>query len=194
MSFSKSDLADIKWSLGAFVLSLALGGSFIAYSESYLEKSQKDRQSAQQHLTDARAQLAVVELDRENMAAYALEYNALLAQKVIGDEQRLDWKEGLAKLSTQNRVLDFKYSIAPQQGYTPNPPLDAGNFQLNRSNMSLQFDLLHEGQMLDFFAAMLRQLKGWFILDDCTIERSDQAALKANCSGGWVTMKNRNAP
>ena len=132
------------------------------------------------------------------MSAYALEYNSLLAQKVIGNEQRLDWIEGLEKLRQQGVVLDFKYTIAPQQGYTPDPPVDAGNFQLSRSSMTLQIDLLHEEQLLHFFSNMHDQINGWFMLDGCSISRTgppeELAPLKAECTGGWFTMKNKNTP
>jgi hypothetical protein len=198
MSFSSADLPILKWSLGAFVLSLALSAGIISLSNSYLEKSLKGRQIAQQQLFDARTQLLAAQSDEENMSAYAFEYNSLLGQKVIGDEQRLDWMEGLEKLRQQGVVLDFKYTIAPQQGYAPNPPIDAGNFKLSRSSMSLQIDILHEEQLLHLFADMHSKLNGWFMLDGCSLSRTvatdEMSPLKADCTGGWFTMKNKSAP
>ncbi len=194
---SKADLSDLKWSLGAFLLSLVVGGSLLSFSDNYQERSLKDRQAAQRQLSEARAQLSAAQDDQENMAAYALEYNALLAQKVVGEEKRLDWIEGLERLRQQGSVLDFKYAIAPQQSYTPNPPVDAGNFELNRSGMTMQIDLLHEEQLMHLLAAMRSQMKGWFMLDSCSISRTDTAnetsLLTAECSGGWFTMKSRGA-
>ncbi len=198
MSFSSADLPILKWSLGALVLSLALSIGITYLSNSYLEKSLRARQTAQQQLANAREHLLSAQNDKENMSSYAYEYNSLLLQKVIGDEQRLDWLEGLEKLRQQGGVLDFKYTIAPQQSYTPNPPLDAGNFTLSRSDMALQIDLLHEEQLLQLFTDMRGKLKGWFMLDGCTLTRTgtteELAPLKAECTGGWFTMKNRNAP
>ncbi|MBI5007502.1 MAG: hypothetical protein HZB95_10350 [Nitrosomonadales bacterium] len=198
MSFSKNDLPFLKWSLGALALSIALAGGMITYSDSYREQSQKARLEAQQQLTNARTQLIAAQGDLENMSAYSLEYVALQDQKVIGSEQRLDWIEGMERLRQQSLVLDFKYTIAPQQAYAPNPPLDAGNFALNRSNMSLQIDLLHEEQLLKFVSALRAQLKGWFMLDGCNLSRaipgSEASPLKAECTGGLFTMKNRNIP
>ena len=198
MSFSKTDLQILKWSLGALLLSIALAAGLISWSEDYLAQSLKNRETAQKQLTDARAQLLAAQSDQENMSAYALEYNALLEQKVIGSEQRLDWMEGLEKLRQQGKVLDFKYTISPQLSYTPKPALDAGNFQLSRSAMKLQFDLLHEEQLLHFFSNLNNQINGWFMLDGCSISRTgtanELAPLKAECTGGWFTMKNKSAP
>ncbi len=198
MTLSKADLVDLKWGIGAFLLSLALGGGIIAISNDYQETSRKDRQTAQKQLAEARTQLSAAQNDQENMASYALEYNALLAQQVIGDEHRLDWIEGLEKLRLQGHVLDFKYAIAPQQNYAPNPPLDAGSLQLNRSGMTMQMDLLHEEQLLHLLTAMRTQMQGWFMLDGCSLSRTgdndETSPLRAECTGGWFTMKNRNAP
>lgn len=198
MRFNKDDLPYLKLSLGAFALSLLLSAGMFSYSEDYLKQSQKERSDAQKQLNDARLQLLSAQGDQENMSAYSLEYVSLQDQKVIGNEQRLDWIEGMEKLRQQGIVLDFKYTISPQQAYTPNPPVDAGNFQLNRSNMTLEIDLLHEEQLVQFVSALRSQLKGWFILDGCDLNRAfpgtEATPLKASCNGGWLTMKNRNMP
>ena len=199
MSFSTSDIAEIKWSLGAFILGIALAAGLVSYSTNYREDALKERQTAQKQLNEERTQLATAQSDLENMATYQMEYQALETQKVIGTEQRLDWVEGLEKIRKQGHVIDFKYSISPQQSYTPNPPLDAGNFALYLSPMTLQIDLLHEKQLQDLFVALGSQMDGWFILDHCsltagTTSAGDTTALKADCAGGWLTIKNRNEP
>ncbi len=199
MSFSADDLGEIKWSLLACLLSVGIAVGLINYSAGIQQQSLKELQQAQRQLNAARDQLLTAQSDQENMASYQMEYDALVTQKVIGSEQRLDWLEGLEKLRRQNLTPDFKYSISPQSAYTPNPPLNAGNFALSISPMSMELDLLHEGQLLSFFEALNRQMPGWFLLDKCALSRVDSTQnagvmLKAACAGGWFTMKNRNAP
>ncbi|MFA6120111.1 MAG: hypothetical protein WCT35_06135 [Sideroxydans sp.] len=199
MSFSASDIPEIKWSLGAFVISVAVVIGAATFSEDYRHNALKAKSSAQEQLNKARASLSIAQNDFENMATYKLEYEALESQKVIGNEQRLDWIEGLEKIRKQGIVLDFKYSIGPQQSFTPNPPLDAGSFALNLSPMTLQIDLLHEEQLDRLFSAMMMQMDGWFVLEHCalssgTTQTTGIASLKADCAGGWLTMKNRSAP
>ena len=100
-------------------------------------------------------------------------------------------------------------SIAPQPiehascsggGWKFTPPLSNGNFELNLSGMTLQLDLLHEGQLINFLDVLSKEMKGRFLLDHCSIDRSGTvtdtnpvAQLKAECAGGWLTLKNRNA-
>ena len=199
MSFSTHDIGAIKWSLLACLLSTGFAVGVIQYSADIQQKALRDLQQAQKQLTDARNQLNTAQSDLENMSAYQLEYDALVAQKVIGSEQRLDWIEGLENLRKQGLVPTFKYNIAPQKAYTPNPPLTAGNFALSMSPVSMQIDLLHEGQLMTFLDALNSQIPGWFILDGCSMARnanteSSGIKLNSDCSGGWFTMKNRSAP
>jgi len=201
MIFSKSDFPLMRWSLAAICAS-ALLSSVILYSSSQYSDHQKlNLHSAQRQLNDARKRLTSAREDRENLSVYSAEYGVLEEQNIIGDEHRLDWIEGLEKLRRQNLALDFRYNIAPQKSYAPQPAIDGGNFNIHYSEMKLQFDLLHEGQLLTFFNALRSQIKGQYQLEGCTLQRNDVAEdagtpthIKAECSGGWITLKNRSAP
>lgn len=195
MTFSAADLPHIKWSLLTFLLALSIGGSAVFISRQFADNAQHAKRAAQQQLAEARNKLNAARDDQQNMATYTKEYSAILRREIIGDEQRLNLIEALEALRKRNRVLDFKYTIAPQQPYKPVPALDSGNFDLRLSAMTLQLELLHEGQLINFFDSLRRDMHGWFILEQCTLERSSDATarLRADCAGGWLTMKNRNA-
>lgn len=203
MKFSRTDWPLIKVGVLIFLITLGGGGAVIWLSENYLQNAHANQQSSQRQLNEARMQLANAQEDRENMQSYTAEYNTLLNRNILNANQRLDWIEGLEKIRRQNYVLDFKYTISPQQNFAPNPPLDNGNFDLKQSGMALQFDLLHEGQLINFFNALHTQVKGRFILEQCTLERQSTSLdnslnattqLKASCAGGWLALKDRNIP
>ena len=195
MTFSQSDFQHIKWSLLAFLLTLTLGGTAVFFSQKMAHQTQATLLNAQQQLKDARNRLNAARDDQANMSDYTQEYSAIQRLDIIGDEQRLNLIEDLDTLRRRNKVIDFKYTIAPQQTYTPSPALDSGNFIFKYSNMKLQIELLHEEQLINFFDSLRHDINGWFILDKCSLERvsSTTAQLKADCDGGWFTMKNRNA-
>jgi hypothetical protein len=199
MSFSADDLGAIKWGLLSCALSAGIAFALVDYSSASQRQASNQLQQAQRQLNEARGQLLVSQNDQENMSSYQLEYDALVSQKIIGAEPRLDWIENLEHIRKQGLLPDFRYSISPQTAYAPNPPLNAGNFVLNFSPMTLQFDLLHEDQLMRFFKAMRNQVPGWFMLEKCDISRAKDmqnkgVMLKAECAGGWFTMKNRNMP
>ena len=195
MTFSQSDFPYIKWSLLAVVLTLTIGGSAVFVSHNYAHNVRNARSVVQQQLNEARSKLNAARDDQENMATYTKEYSAIQRREIIGEEQRLNLIEELETLRKRNRVLDFKYAIAPQQPYKPAPALNSGNFDLRLSPMTLKFELLHEGQLINFFDSLRRDINGWFILERCALERVSEstAQLKADCAGGWLTLKNRNA-
>jgi len=202
MKLSGSDFPLMRRSI-LTICAAALISAIILYSSGeYAVKAQNDRRNAQNMLNDARNRLATALQDQENMAIYAGEYGALIEQEIIGDDQRLDWMEGLERIRQKNLVTDFRYNIAPQKNYAHQPPIESGNFDVHYSEMKLQLDLLHEAQLLNFFAALRANIKGRYQLEGCTLQRSGAAnedgqtaaRLKAECSGGWITLKNRNTP
>lgn len=200
MKFTGSDFRLIRWNVLAFCVSLILSAAILYSSGDYAEQTQKELRNAQGMLNDARNRLATAYQDRENMDIYANEYGSFIENKIIGDDQRLDWMEGLEKIRRLALVTDFRYTIEPQKAYTPLTPLDAGNFDIRYSEINLQLNLLHEGQLLDFFTALTSQIKGWFQLEGCSMQRAapgDGASatthVKAECNGGWITLKNRSA-
>lgn len=208
MKFPSSDFNLLRWSLAAISVSVILCGIVLYSSQQYAVHTQQNFLAAQQQINTARNRLTVAHQDQENLATYSQDYQALEERNIIGDNHRLSWIEGLEKLRQQNIVIGFRYNIAPQKIYAPQPAIDSGNFDIHYSEMKLQFELLHEGQLLNFFNALRSQIKGQYQLEGCTLLRnaannrddnddddipSITTNLKAECSGGWITLKNRNA-
>ena len=200
MKLSRSDFTLMQWSLLAVFIAVLLSAAFLYGNGQYAAQTRQEWRAAQARLDDARRQLASAQEDRQNMATYAEKYVALTNSGIIGDGQRLDWMEGLEKLRQQQHVTSFRYNIAPQKTHASILPIDSANFDIQYSEMNLEFDLLHEGQLLNFFAALHHQVKGHFQLESCTLKRragneasAGATGLTAECHGGWINLKNRNA-
>lgn len=210
MKLSIEDFHMLRWNIAAFCSALLISLFTLYLGNEYAANTLREQRTARNQLNDARNRLQSAQEDQQNMAAYAQEYGTLKGFGIIGDEQRLDWMEGLAKLRQQHLVHDFRYSIAPQKNLMPQPPVNSGNFDIRYSEIRFQFELLHEGQLLNFFTALRSQLKGWYQLEGCSLQRlgsndddddDDDAGkapsalpqIKAECTGGWITLKNRNA-
>jgi hypothetical protein len=200
MKFLISDFSLLRWSLVAMCTSLVLSGVILYGSAKYADQNSKILGAARLQISEARKRLADTRDARDNLSAYSAEYGELEQHDLIGDDHRLDWMEGLEKLRHQNLVIDFRYNIAPQKNYVAQPAIESGNFNIHYSEMKLQFDLLHEGQLLRFFDVLHNQVSGYYQLVGCKLLRNDvanaatpSAHLKAECSGGWITLKNRTA-
>jgi hypothetical protein len=202
MKFSASDFPLMRLSLAALSTSALLSVVILYSSARYAEQNETNLNNAQRQINEARNRLTEARNDRENLSDYSAEYGKLEEQDIIGDDHRLDWMEGLEKLRSQNLALNFSYNIAPQKAYAPQPAIDSGNFNIHYSEMKLQFDLLHEGQLLKFLDALRKQVKGHYQVEGCTLTRNEAEAdantpaahIKAECNGGWITLKSRNAP
>jgi hypothetical protein len=202
MKFSSADFHLMRWSLSAMGASILLSCVILYGSSEYANLTNKNLRAAQHQMDEARNRLTTAYQDQENLSGFSQEYDVLEKNKIIGDDHRLDWIEGFEKLRNKNLVINFRYSIAPQKIYAPQPAIDSGNFDIHYSETKLQFDLLHEAQLLTFFDALRSQISGRYQLEGCTMQRvttNEESAptlganIKAECSGGWITLKNRNA-
>lgn len=203
MKLTITDIPLLRWSILTACLSILISTTIIYSSSAYTSNAQENLNKARKLRNDARTRLTAAHEDRDNMSIYSSEYGILVNRKIIGDEQRLDWIEGMERLRQKNLVWNFRFNIAPQKKYSQKSQIDSGNFDILYSEMGLQFDLLHEAQLVDFFAALPKHVQGWYQLEGCTLMRSgttqvnssisSKPQLSADCTGGWITLKNRNA-
>ena len=198
MKITKSDFGVMRRSLITLTIAIICSMLLIYFSNQQTSRAERNWNAAQQRLSTAQNELNNARWDYENLFKYQDEYEASISRDLIGNEPRLDWVESLERLRQQNLVSDMHYNIGPQKPYTAQMPIDSGSFDIKYSEMKLQLDLLHEGQLIDFFDALRTQIKGWYQLEECNIVRSAGDSknvaiqLHADCSGGWVTLKNRN--
>ncbi|HET7833322.1 MAG TPA: hypothetical protein VFK88_10210 [Gallionella sp.] len=199
MMIARADLSLLRWSLSALALTTGIAGVILYASTQYANQTLRELNSARLRHNDARSRLAAAGEDRNNLSANAGAYGALEQRRIIGDGDRLSWIEGLEHLRQQHLVTDFHYLISPQKNHA-RPTAVQGSFDIRYSEMKLQFELLHEGQLVDFLGALHNQVNGWYQLEGCSLHRigADEAkagaALTAECTGGWITLKNRGTP
>ena len=199
MKIAKDDWGVMRSSLITLAIAAICSALLIFLSATRSELAEEDWRDAQRQLHAAQSELNNAKQDRDNMDTYLAEYAASIDHHLIGEEGRLDWIENLEKIRAQKRVEDFRYNIGPQKIYAAQPPIDSGDYNIHYSEMKLQLDLLHEGQLFDFLDAIREQIKGWYHIESCSILRNPGDAqntgilLKAECTGGWITLQNRNA-
>ena len=114
----------------------------------------------------------------------------------IGDEQRLNWLEGLRLANQQARLFGVQYQISSQQPYPYAAELDPGQLTLHQSVMKLNFQLLHEGDLMSFLGTLAKQNAGFFSVNQCRIERLSTSGsirfrpnLRAECDIAWITLR-----
>ena len=200
MKFSTKDLPHIRGLLLMLALALILGAVLIYVSDGVLTQAQQSKIIADREWSEALRKLERTKNEQEDLQGYYHQYQNLVEQNVIGIERRLDWIETIEKIRNQLNIFSVKYKLEPQETLNLENNSTSNSFDLHRSNMTLDFSLLHEGQLLNFFDALSEEAKGMYLLENCTLTRNDLVRqlrfipnLQAECTLGWITLNEKNA-
>ena len=129
-------------------------------------------------------------------------FQAIKDQGYIGPEQRLDWVEAIARIKAARRIYRIDYDFAPQRladaSVLPGGPA-AGGFDVMASQMRMQVQFLHEGELLALIDDLRKSVRALIQLRSCSIERApagtgdrnNPALLKAECIMEWITLRER---
>jgi hypothetical protein len=201
MNLSANDFVRIRWSLVFLLLALLLGFAMTTTSGKLVEKAQTEKRQLESQQRDIRSRLSrAPDEERELRAKIAL-FQQLQERGVIGQEERLNWVEQIARIKAARRLFDFQYEIAPQKplgdSLLPGGAV-AGDYEFMSSTMSLQMPLLHENDLLGFLADLRRDIHAHLLVRNCAIERMAQAQdrgvaaqLRATCSIDWITLREK---
>ncbi|MDP2825969.1 MAG: hypothetical protein Q8O52_25175 [Sulfuritalea sp.] len=200
MKLDAKDFKRLQWAI-AFLIIMALAGGGSVWSTLELKKSsEKALKEASAGRSDIQTKLARAREEQAELRNKIGQFQALKARGYIGPEQRLDWIEAIARIKAARRILKLDYDFAPQR------PVDAailpggaaaGGFELMSSQMRLQMQLLHEGELLGFLAELRGAVQALVQVRVCTIERiapssagrGNNAQIKADCTLEWITFR-----
>lgn len=198
MNFGKRDLAHVRSPLFVFLLVLVTGAGALWSADRHLKQLERDQQLAERQLSEVVTKLAQVTTERGNITKFSPKYQDLLVHGIVGEEQRLDWVEGIERIRERRQIFGMRYVISPQKNFASAPHLTAQNFELKASDMALELNLLHEGNLLGFLDDLRREVVGFHLVDHCKVDRVPDTVemryapqLKAECLLNWLTLKEK---
>lgn len=198
MKFSTKDLPRTRGLLIISVLTLVLGAIIAYVSNGVLIEAQQSKITADREWSEAHRKLERTKSEKEDLQGYYHQYQNLVEQNVIGQERRLDWIEAIEKIRNKLNIFSVKYKLEPQETLNLETVSTSNSFDLHRSNMTLDFSLLHEGQLLNFLDTLSKEAKGMYLLESCTLTRNDFVRqlrfipnLQAECTLGWITLNEK---
>ena len=201
LEFAK-DLSRLSWGLVLLALAIAVGGALVALVHQQAAKAEAiDRQMSEQ-LADLRGRIARARDEEEDMRGRIQRFLSLGQRGIIGQEERLDWVEQIARIKADRRLLDMQYEISPQSPISAAAlpgGAAAGPYEIMSSTMKLRMELLDENDLLGFLADLRRAVHAQLLVRECRIERatggagqdSVPAQLQAECTVDWVTLRER---
>lgn len=195
MTFSVRDLRYLRGSFVMLVLVLLLAAAVVYVSNRMLDQAGESMVMAESELVQSLDKLQRVRVEQEGLQEYYQRYQALVNNHVIGPERRLDWIEAVERTRHQLGVFSVRYKLDPQQQVRMEVPAPDSIYTLNLSTMTLDFGLLHEGQLMGFLDTLRGSVKGLYHLERCHLSRTSPPRelrffpnLKAECLLNWVTL------
>ena len=193
---NQADLKAIRNPSLVFVAVLVGGAAAIYYTQQLVVDAQKRLAQQQTQLRDARTRLQKSGDEKDVIVRYLGTYQQLQQRGFVGEEQRINWLDGLRLTNQQADLFGVDYDISSQKPYPYASEVDPGQIQLNQSVMKLRFRLLHEEDLMRFLNLLARQGTGIYTVDQCTMKRIDtggvirfQPNINAECELAWITAK-----
>lgn len=192
----QDDFKQLRNPLLALLVVALLGSAVVYYSERMMMSARQELARQQAQLKDARTRLQKSGDEREIIVRYIDRFRQMERVGYIGEEQRINWLDGLRLANRQADLFGVEYQIGAQRPYAYAADYNPGQLALNQSIMRLRFRLLHEGDLLRFFGALARQGNGLFTIDQCNLKRINtggiiryQPNVNAECDLSWITVK-----
>jgi hypothetical protein len=178
------------------VAGVALLGALAVYYSGRLMIAAGQQLSQQQlQLKDARTRLQKSGEEKDIIVRYLDGFRQLERTGFVGEEQRINWLDGLRLANQQADLFGVDYQIGAQRPYPYAAEFVPGALALNQSVMRIRFRLLHEGDLDRFFDSLARQGTGIFAVDQCMLRRIDtrgviryQPNVNAECDLSWITV------
>lgn len=177
------------------VVIVCLGLVFISFQ--FSNKYQHFNETAQYGLIDIRTKYETAKVEKQLVQRYLPEYKRLKQRGIVGKENRLHWIDTLRKVKEKTKVLEMQYEIKPQQIYSEESFQGMENFQLVYSDVTLNMELLHEGDLLNVLRELNSQADGLFNIKECQLLRKSQTIvfdakqpnITATCKLHWYTFQ-----
>jgi hypothetical protein len=193
---SQADLQALRGPLLVLLVVLLVGTAAIYYSDRLVKEARQQLVQQQGLLKEARTRLQKSGEEKDIIVKYLDSFRQLASAGFVGEEQRINWLDGLRLANQQADLFGVDYQIGTQAQYAYAGDFNPGQLALNQSVMKLQFRLLHEEDLMRFLGSLARQGGGIFSIDQCAMKRLDtggvirfQPNLAANCQLSWITLK-----
>jgi hypothetical protein len=190
------DVKALRAPVAALLLAVAFGAGAMYYTDVLLKQAKRQLAQHELLLKEARNRLYQSGEEREVITRYLERYQQLQRAGFIGEEQRINWLDGLRIANQRADLFGVDYQISEQRPYAYAQEYNAGQLQLHQSVMKLRFGLLHEADLMRFFSALGQAGAGLFHIDQCLVRRVDagttlryQPNLSAECELSWITVR-----
>lgn len=198
------DIARLRWPLILTATAVAAGAAMILASRHLVQAAETAHRQLAAQQGDLRTRISRAREEEADLRDRIALFNQLRARGIIGQEERLDWVEQIARIKAKRRLLDLQYELSPQHAVDDtllSAGPTAGGYEFMASTMKLKMTLLHEDDLLGFLDDLRSAVHARLLVRECTIDRSVPSQdpsglagqLRAACTIEWITLREKKS-
>ena len=196
----KRENIDWSWLRGSvvFFVTAAAVSILLSAGTGYFEKHMEEeyRHSNEQLRAISRRYLAV-DKEEELIKKYLPVFIELHKTGLLGKEHRLNWVEVLQDAGEIIQFPSLGYEITAQRLYQPAFPVMPGRYKIFASEMTLDMQLLHEGDLFELLNLLNERGRGLYTVSGCELTRNfveltnnpEVGNVAASCVLEWFSVK-----
>lgn len=195
MKFTHADWKKLRNSIAVLLSTLLLMFVLVYYAQLSKEASMHAVENQKMQLQQATQRYQSSGAEKNNIIKYLPQYQQLISKGVVGEERRLEWVDALRNIHKNQKLFSIKYNVGAQEPYKPAYSLNAGQFRITRSMMTLELAMLHEGDLLTLLEGLASQQSSPFIVRQCEMTRQNANIgssltpnMQAKCELDWITI------
>jgi hypothetical protein len=180
----------------ALAAALTIGGAALVWSAGEaLHIAKRNFAAVQAERRQSTERLArIAEEEREVKEKIDL-YQRLKQLHILGEEQRLEWADAIARIRKERELLDLRYTVERKRLLT-SVAGKPGNVDFYASAMKVNLALLHEEDLLRFLADLRESGNAYYAVKRCGLMRTGQTVsgvgmtprLRADCEIDLITI------
>lgn len=194
---SKTLLRELRGPLaGLFLCVLVALGAAVAIWQWRL-RIEAALDDARRALGASQARLAQADNEVSELSALIERFRRLQASGRIEPEHRLEWAETFVAIRQERLLPALDFEISPQRPLFEKDKT-GGKYEFRASAMRMTLPLIHEGDLLGFFADLQNRISALSVVKRCRIEAMPPerreyplASLAADCEIDLITIQER---
>ena len=201
----KPEYIDWEYLRGPLVrfISVATVGAALLLGSDYFERRMEQEYSRHsERLSARRHRYLAVDGEEEVIKNYLPRFMDLHERGLLGGEHRLNWVEVLQEAGHRLPLPSLSYEISAQKVYRPDFPVAAGRFKIFVSEMTLNMQLLHEGDLFAVLELLDERAMGLYTVSGCELTRAfvvltdnpDAGNVTATCLLEWFSINPAAGP
>ena len=202
MKAENVDWPYLRGAVTMFISLTTLGASLLAGSAYFDRQMGQDYHYNSDQLRALSRRYLAVDEEENLIKDYFPRFMDLHKTGLLGTEQRLNWIEVLQDAGDRLQLPSLSYEIRAQKPHHPAFPAPPGRYKIFASEMTLNMQLLHEGDLFALLDLLDEQAKGLYSVSGCELTRNfveltdnpGAGNVTATCLLEWFSIKPTDDP